>query len=330
MQCRVAKVLALRFFILQIDISNWRAAPSLPWSGPSPSGRPLRAGGVSSTGRADPWAIPSSSACGEQAPARALRRGRGAQRSPGKGRHHGLPARAHGRRGSRGGETGGLRRPAAAGPLPSLRRHSWRTAVCRHWALRPGAQGTAPGLPAEPDERTSAPLEQNLALKRACRSARRAWHLQPTRKDMELEVPKTRSLSERHVSPGPPPNNSQKPPGAPERPPGGLQDPRVRPRRRTPPAGPQGPCPSSSVIRIQAGLHEAPKETPRDTVDSRSVGARKSRRPRRPFNRTERGPDCATLNSVGSSGVAVSLGGSASQECNLERLRQRRRRSNAA
>ncbi|CAK0885180.1 unnamed protein product, partial [Prorocentrum cordatum] len=177
-----------------------------------------------------------------------------------------------------------------------------------HWALRPGAQGTAPGLPAEPDERTSAPLEQNLALKRACRSARRAWHLQPTRKDMELE----------------------KPPGAPERPPGGLQDPRVRPRRRTPPAGPQGPCPSSSVIRIQAGLHEAPKETPRDTVDSRSVGARKSRRPRRPFNRTERGPDCATLNSVGSSGVAVSLGGSASQECNLERLRQRRRRSNAA
>ncbi|CAK0885176.1 unnamed protein product [Prorocentrum cordatum] len=269
MQCRVAKVLALRFFILQIDISNWRAAPSLPWSGPSPSGRPLRAGGVSSTGRADPWAIPSSSACGEQAPARALRRGRGAQRSPGKGRHHGLPARAHGRRGSRGGETGGLRRPAAAGPLPSLRRHSWRTAVCRHWALRPGAQGTAPGLPAEPDERTSAPLEQNLALKRACRSARRAWHLQPTRKDMD-------------------------------------------------------------VIRIQAGLHEAPKETPRDTVDSRSVGARKSRRPRRPFNRTERGPDCATLNSVGSSGVAVSLGGSASQECNLERLRQRRRRSNAA
>ncbi|CAK0885189.1 unnamed protein product, partial [Prorocentrum cordatum] len=198
-----------------------------------------------------------------------LRRGRGAQRSPGKGRHHGLPARAHGRRGSRGGETGGLRRPAAAGPLPSLRRHSWRTAVCRHWALRPGAQGTAPGLPAEPDERTSAPLEQNLALKRACRSARRAWHLQPTRKDMD-------------------------------------------------------------VIRIQAGLHEAPKETPRDTVDSRSVGARKSRRPRRPFNRTERGPDCATLNSVGSSGVAVSLGGSASQECNLERLRQRRRRSNAA
>ncbi|CAK0885194.1 unnamed protein product, partial [Prorocentrum cordatum] len=138
-----------------------------------------------------------------------------------------------------------------------------------HWALRPGAQGTAPGLPAEPDERTSAPLEQNLALKRACRSARRAWHLQPTRKDMD-------------------------------------------------------------VIRIQAGLHEAPKETPRDTVDSRSVGARKSRRPRRPFNRTERGPDCATLNSVGSSGVAVSLGGSASQECNLERLRQRRRRSNAA
>ncbi|CAK0885190.1 unnamed protein product, partial [Prorocentrum cordatum] len=155
----------------------------------------------------------------------------------------------------------------------SARRGRGGIMACPHgrtdWALRPGAQGTAPGLPAEPDERTSAPLEQNLALKRACRSARRAWHLQPTRKDMD-------------------------------------------------------------VIRIQAGLHEAPKETPRDTVDSRSVGARKSRRPRRPFNRTERGPDCATLNSVGSSGVAVSLGGSASQECNLERLRQRRRRSNAA
>ncbi|CAK0885183.1 unnamed protein product, partial [Prorocentrum cordatum] len=216
-----------------------RAAPSLPWSGPSPSGRPLRAGGVSSTGRA--------AARTRRIPGRSLRALRAGSR---------LPPELSGGGGGR-----------------SARRGRGGIMACPHgrtdWALRPGAQGTAPGLPAEPDERTSAPLEQNLALKRACRSARRAWHLQPTRKDMD-------------------------------------------------------------VIRIQAGLHEAPKETPRDTVDSRSVGARKSRRPRRPFNRTERGPDCATLNSVGSSGVAVSLGGSASQECNLERLRQRRRRSNAA
>ncbi|CAK0885178.1 unnamed protein product [Prorocentrum cordatum] len=281
MQCRVAKVLALRFFILQMLLDGPRREEDAHVRAMPRACAPLTqhcrsySHGLRSARATGALRAPSRGLAGAVdggcfgKRAMPLRRGRGAQRSPGKGRHHGLPARAHGRRGSRGGETGGLRRPAAAGPLPSLRRHSWRTAVCRHWALRPGAQGTAPGLPAEPDERTSAPLEQNLALKRACRSARRAWHLQPTRKDMD-------------------------------------------------------------VIRIQAGLHEAPKETPRDTVDSRSVGARKSRRPRRPFNRTERGPDCATLNSVGSSGVAVSLGGSASQECNLERLRQRRRRSNAA
>jgi len=111
---------------------------------------------------------------------RSARRGRG-----------GIMACPHGRTGA-GAHAGGRRAGCGVqllrAPCPACvgTRGARRSAA---WALRPGAQGTAPGLPAEPDERTSAPLEQNLALKRACRSARRAWHLQPTRKDMELEVP---------------------------------------------------------------------------------------------------------------------------------------------